>query len=137
MDIRHLCRELRKNQTKGEEIFWDHVRNRKFWGLKFTRQYPIFFEIDGKKRFFIADFYCFEKRIIIEIDGKIHEKQIDYDELRDFLLNELGYKVIRIKNDDIFKNITEVLNRLRDSPPRSPSLLREGDGNNESGYDMI
>jgi len=70
---KQLCRELRKNQTKAEKIFWEAVRNRKFMGLKFYRQYPLFFDYTGKETFYIADFFCFEKKCVIEIDGKIEK----------------------------------------------------------------
>jgi len=59
---RDLCKELRKSQTCAELTFWKEVRNRKFMGLKFYRQYPVFYEFNTKESFFIADFYCFEKR---------------------------------------------------------------------------
>ena len=55
------CRELRKNSTNAEKDFWNIVRNRKFLGKKFYRQYPIFFDLLGKESFYIADFYCHEE----------------------------------------------------------------------------
>lgn len=69
------CRELRKNQTSSEEILWKVIRNRSFLRKKFYRQYPLFFDYLGKETFYIADFYCHEEKLVIEIDGKIHEKQ--------------------------------------------------------------
>jgi very-short-patch-repair endonuclease len=63
-----ICRDLRKRQTKAEEIFWQAVRNRKFLGNKFLRQHPIFYDLKGKESFFIADFYCHEKKLIVELD---------------------------------------------------------------------
>ncbi len=119
------CRELRKNQTNAEKIFWENVRNRKFMGLKINRQFPIFYDLQGTETFYIADFYCHEKKLIIEIDGKIHEKQHDQDAQRTFILNLLGFKVIRFKNDEVEHDITEVLNKIK-SILNSPSLGREG-----------
>ncbi len=55
------CRELRKNSTKAEKIFWKQVRNRNYLGLKFNRQFPIFVEILGKETFYIADFIVTKK----------------------------------------------------------------------------
>ncbi len=107
------CRELRKNSTNAERIFWEQVRNRKFMGLKINRQFPIFHDLKGKETFFIADFYCHEKKLVIEIDGKIHENQKEQDKERTQILNLLGYKVIRFKNDEIEQNITEVLEELK------------------------
>ncbi|HEX9975484.1 MAG TPA: DUF559 domain-containing protein, partial [bacterium] len=54
---KELCRMLRRNQTNAEKIFWEAVRNRRFMGLKFYRQYPIFFDFSGQETFFIADFF--------------------------------------------------------------------------------
>jgi very-short-patch-repair endonuclease len=66
----------------------------------------------GKKRFFVDDFYCAEKKIIIEIDGKIHENQVDYDSLRDHLINEMGIRVVRIKNEDL-ADIPALIEKLK------------------------
>jgi very-short-patch-repair endonuclease len=109
--IKQATRELRKKQTESEQVFWDIVRNRKFLGLKFLRQRPIIFECNNQKRFFIADFYCAEKRIILEIDGKIHADQKEYDELRTYIINILGKKVIRIKNEEL-KDIDKLKEKL-------------------------
>ena len=108
-----VARKLRKHSTKSEKIFWEAVRGRKINNLKFNRQFPIYFEYEGKKRFFIADFYCYEKRLIVEIDGGIHEKQKDYDKLRTTIIEKLGIKVIRFMNDEIIKNIDDVIYKLR------------------------
>jgi very-short-patch-repair endonuclease len=107
------CRELRKKQTKAEQVFWDYVRNRKYHGFKFYRQYPVFFDMLGKETFYIADFYCPEKRIIVELDGDIHEKQKEQDKLRDSVIAAMGIKVIRFKNVDIIKDIDDVLGKIR------------------------
>ncbi|MFQ5706095.1 MAG: endonuclease domain-containing protein [bacterium] len=107
--IKQTVRKLRKEQTKSESMFWQAVRNRKLKGKKFLRQHPICFEIDGRTRFFIEDFYCHEKRFVVEIDGKIHLKQKDYDALRTHIINVLGMKVIRFKNEEIERNLEAVL----------------------------
>jgi len=112
ISIKSVVRKLRKNQTRAEEIFWDKVRNRKFNNLKIIRQYPIIFEIDNIKKFFVADFYCHKYKLIIEIDGEIHNKQKGQDRYRTYLLNTMGYKVIRFKNIDVFNNIDLVLKEV-------------------------
>ena len=109
-----VARELRSKSTTAEKIFWDAVRNRKVLDRKFNRQFPIHFEYDGIKRFFIADFYCHEKKIIVEIDGGIHEQQKDYDKLRTAIINELGIKMIRFKNDLVKNNLDEVIESLKE-----------------------
>ena len=110
---KELCRMLRRNQTKTEEIFWEAARNRKFMGLKFYRQYPLFFDFSGQETFFIADFFCFEKQSVVEIDGKIHDYRKDHDEMRTFIINAKGINVIRFRNDEIEHNFNSVLERLK------------------------
>jgi very-short-patch-repair endonuclease len=110
---KELCRELRKRSTRSELIFWTEVRNRKILGKKFLRQYPIFLEYLNRKRFFIADFYCHEGRLVIEIDGKNHDYQKEYDELRSYIINNLGIEVIRFRKGDIENDIERILVRLK------------------------
>jgi len=100
-------RELRKNQTEAEDIFWRIVRNRKYIGLKFRRQHQI-----GR---FITDFFCASKSLIVEIDGKIHlsSTQRERDISRDYYLQSLGYKILRFSNREIFKEIDIVLEKIR------------------------
>lgn len=81
-------------------------------GLKFNRQHPLFFDYFGKETFYIADFFCFEKKCMIEIDGKIHDYQKERDELRTFIINLLNMKVIRFHNEEIENNIHGVLQKL-------------------------
>jgi very-short-patch-repair endonuclease len=105
MEIKTLAietaRKLRKESTKAEKIFWNIVRNGKLFGIKFNRQFPIVFKFNGQKRLFIADFYCHEAQLIIEIDGGIHETQQDYIILRTEILNQLDFKIIRFKNNQV------------------------------------
>jgi len=85
------------------------VRNRKLSGLKFRRQHPI--------ERVIADFYCAEFRLIVEVDGSIHEteEQHNSDLLRDDWLESQGYTIIRFKNQEIDQNLTTVLKRIVDT----------------------
>ena len=105
---KQTARDLRKRSTSAENIFWNFVRNRSFQNLKFRRQHSIEFKYENQKRFFIADFFCFEKKLVVEIDGGIHETQKDYDELRTLIINELGIKVIRFSNEEVMNNIEKV-----------------------------
>jgi len=98
-----LARDLRRNQTKEEDLLWKELRGRKFMGYKFLRQHPVFYRIDkGWVEFFIADFYCRELKLILELDGPIHESRKEYDEDRDKKLNAKGLKVIKIKNERVY-----------------------------------
>ena len=102
--IKRRCRRLRADQTESEELLWQKLRNRKFNNLKFLRQHPIKFHMDNKIYYFIADFYCHEQKLVVELDGEIHKKQKDYDKLRTIMLNDMGIKVVRFGNKQIFNN---------------------------------
>ena len=91
---------------------------------KFLRQHPISFQIEDSKRFFIADFFCAQKKLIIEIDGDIHIKQKNHDQYRDMIIHELGFKVIRVTNKVIKEDLNRFLNEIL-----TPLLFaREGAG---------
>ena len=107
------ARDLRQKATKTEIIFWEVIRNRKINNYKFNRQFPIYFEYEEQERFFIADFYCHKRRLIIEIDGGIHERQKDYDTLRTEVINKLGFKVIRFSNEHVMNNLNMVIAELK------------------------
>ncbi|MCF8238124.1 MAG: endonuclease domain-containing protein [Saprospiraceae bacterium] len=99
MNTRDFSRVLRKTMTREEALLWQQVRNRQLDGYKFRRQHPIeYVEENGWRSSFIADFYCAEKRLIIELDGAVHDGREDYDEMRTHMLIQLGYRVCRIKN---------------------------------------
>ncbi|MFC1770400.1 endonuclease domain-containing protein [Candidatus Margulisiibacteriota bacterium] len=122
-------RKLRRGQTKAEARFWKAVRNRKLNGLKFYRQYPIVFKENDRKHFFVADFYCYEKKLVIEVDGSIHDCQEEQDELRENIIKELGLNMLRFTNQDIELKLNEVLRIILGfANSYRPSLLREGTG---------
>jgi very-short-patch-repair endonuclease len=112
-NITEISRSLRKNQTEPEKILWKKLRNRKLNGLKFLRQHPLFyFTLHKRTYLFIADFYCAEKKLVIELDGKIHDYTQEYDKNRDFVLQERGLKVLRIKNQEL-EDLTTVLLKIK------------------------
>jgi very-short-patch-repair endonuclease len=108
-----LCKNLRKNQTPAESVFWELVRNNQISGKRFLRQHVFWFEIDGIKRYFVADFYCASSRLIIEIDGPIHDQQRDYDDYRTELLLQRDLKVLRFSNEEVLSNIDLTLKKLK------------------------
>ncbi len=93
--IKEMRDTLKGNPTKAEKIMWEHLRNKKT-GYKIRRQHII----DD----FITDFVCLSMKVVIEIDGKIHLQQKEYDELRTAKLNELGFEVIRFTNEEVYAN---------------------------------
>lgn len=133
------ARELRKNQTKAEEIFWELVRNRKFLNLKFRRQHQI-----GS---YIVDFYCNEYKLIIEFDGEVHnnEAQQKHDSIRDKYLTSLGNQVLRFKNEELLNDPESVFDKItlsltsnsspsgRGKTAKLPLHLGEGWGEGNSG----
>ncbi|MDE3057072.1 MAG: endonuclease domain-containing protein [Bacteroidota bacterium] len=110
---RETSRLLRKNMTKAERILWNELRNRKFLGKRFLRQHPLFCEDEGRQKFFVADFYCHEDHLVIEVDGKSHEHQKEYDEARTLLISTKKIEVIRFKNEQIQQYLPEVLEIMR------------------------
>ena len=116
-----LARTLRKNQTMEEQILWELLRNKRHCGLKFYRQYPFRYGTDGK--FFIADFYCPSKRLVIELDGQVHDFRLSSDRNRDRLITELGLSVLHIKNVELgdIGNVKQKINEYCSLPPMSHS----------------
>lgn len=98
--------QLRKTSTEAEKVLWEQLRGRKLNGLKFRRQHCI--------HQFIADFYCHELKLVIELDGSIHHLRdvAQYDDYREKLIMEYGLKVLRFSNDDVFNDIDEVLQKI-------------------------
>lgn len=107
-------RDLRKNLTPAECVLWQELRNRKFIGTKWKRQDTI-----GQ---FIADFLCKEHRIIVEVDGGIHETQQEYDRLRTEIINVYGYRVIRFKNEEVLGELSTVLQRIAEEIMHTPKI---------------
>lgn len=108
-----IARQLRREQTEEEDKLWQQVRNRTLNGLKFLRQHPIEYQyVQGQPYFFIADFYCDEKKLVIEVDGKVHDFQKDYDQNRDAILASLGLVTLRIKNEELAE-VYVVLKKIR------------------------
>jgi very-short-patch-repair endonuclease len=101
-------RELRQESTEAEKLLWEELRNRKFNGLKFRRQHPL-----DK---FIVDFYCNEKKIVLELDGGVHNEKInkEYDEARTAMLAGLNIIVLRFKNEEVIIDMQGVLKKIRD-----------------------
>ena len=108
------ARELRRQMTWEEILLWQELRGRRFKGYKFRRQHPIVYQVINKRKYFyVADFYCASRKIVIELDGKIHEfeEQKMYDIARDKLMKEMGIKTVRIQNNELNK-MNEVLIKI-------------------------
>lgn len=116
--IKIAARDLRKNMTKAEIELWSHIKNKNIW-VRFMRQKPIYVytEDNWLDRFIIADFYCAEKDLVIELDWEIHlEKEVlELDKVKEKLLENKWIKVIRFRNEEVFKNIWEVLEKIKNN----------------------
>ena len=108
--LTQVARDLRNNLTEAEKHLWYGLRLNNL-GVKFRRQVVI-----GR---YIADFVCFEKKLVIEVDGGQHRNS-QKDEVRDEWLRREGFKVLRFWNNDVLKNRDGVLRRIIEH--LSPSL---------------
>jgi len=106
------ARQLRKPQTPAEKQMWELLRDRRLRGLKFRRQFPI-----GP---FIADFCCYELRLVIELDGEIHTdaQNLARDRERDAYIRGTGYTVLRFPNRLLFANPAGVLAQILEAAQR-------------------
>ena len=95
---------LRKRSTPMEIKLWQQLRDRRFMGLKFRRQYTL-----GP---YIVDFICIEKSIIIEVDGGQHAQQQEYDAIRTEFLNKQNYRVLRFWNHDVLNQFDVVIEHI-------------------------
>ena len=111
--IKDTVRVLRKNQTLAEKEFWEIVRQKRFLGKRFQRQFPIKYIFRNKSSFFVADFYCHEYKLIVEIDGSIHHETKERDEIREYIVQQYRYKVIRFTNEEILSDKENVIKKLK------------------------
>ncbi|NES17563.1 MAG: DUF559 domain-containing protein [Symploca sp. SIO3E6] len=95
------AKELRRQMTPEEKILWQYLRANRLNQLHFRRQQII----DG----FIVDFYCHAARLVIEMDGEIHQQQVEYDAERDRILSARGLQLLRISNEEVRQNLDKVL----------------------------
>ena len=114
---RDFARGQRRELTRAEALFWQAVRGRRFRDLKFKRQLAI-----GP---YIADFCCFEQRLIVELDGEPHDdpEQRLHDLQRDAFLRRQGYLVLRFANEEVLTGLELVLRQIEERPAlaRRPS----------------
>ena len=99
------ARELRRDMTPAEKILWQEIRGNKL-GVHFRRQQVI--------AGFIVDFYGYKVSLVIELDGSVHDRQVEEDAQRDKVLKEMGLRIVRIKNEEILADLPAVLGRIRE-----------------------
>ena len=105
------ARELRKSLTPAERKLWEVIRNGKLDGYKFRRQHPIYR--------YIADFYCHELRLVVELDGRVHDEanQQEHDNNRDLVIREFGIQILRFKNEEVMNDLKNVLEKIKQFLP--------------------
>ena len=99
------AKSLRDNMTQAEKKLWMQLKNNKL-GVRFKAQHPI--------DIFIADFYCHTHKLVVELDGEIHNLQVERDDGRTAEMERYGIKVIRFTNEEVINNIESVITRINE-----------------------
>ncbi len=125
----YAAKALRKASTPAEEVLWQRLRRDQLDGFRFRRQHPI--------ATYIADFACAERKLVVELDGGIHDDQANDDARRTEFLESVGWRVIRFSNEAVFSDLDAVLSRVRQELD-TPSLAERergpgGEGSSRQG----
>ena len=91
--------------TGAEKLLWERLRNKQL-GVRLKPQHPI----DR----FIADFYCHHAKLVVELDGEIHNRQKEYDIGREGEMEEFGIRVLRFKNHEVLEDLERVVGRIKE-----------------------
>jgi len=105
LEIRERVRKMRRNPTPPKYTLWQNLKGKKLFGFRFLRQHLIVYQVIGQECFYyVADFYCYRARLVIEVDGGIHDdrEQRERDCNRDEIIKSLGLRVLRIRNEELF-----------------------------------
>ena len=113
-----FARSMRNEPTPFENKLWQHLRNSRLNGLKFSRQIVLL----G----FICDFVCRNLRLVIEVDGDTHDRAKDAD--RDYVLGRAGYRVLRFTNAEVGQNLDGVLAEIMEAAAHRPTKAQLADG---------
>ncbi len=120
------AQRLRKRMTRSESLLWKALRNHALDGLKFRRQAPV--------EWFVTDFLCVERSLVIEIDGRVHERQKEYDQERDNILMRKHLRILRFTNTQILNDLPSVLRIIKNTCALPlPRGKRSGDGEGVGG----
>ena len=122
--LKPLARQMRCEPTPAEKKLWEKVKNKQLLGFKFRRQHTI----DR----FIVDFYCGQARLIVEVDGSVHEYTQEEDAIRQEYLESLELRVIRFTNSEVLNSVEMVVEQIavelgnRNPTPQPPPRGRGG-----------
>jgi len=105
-ELLRIAGDLRNSMTPAEKVLWQKLRNRQVRGYRFRRQHPL--------KDFIVDFFCYDAMLVIELDGAVHNvpHQNERDTERTRLLNRLGIREIRFKNEEVIGFTDQVIKRI-------------------------
>ncbi|MEM7132762.1 MAG: endonuclease domain-containing protein [Chloroflexota bacterium] len=103
--LKPLARQMRAEPTPAEHKLWQRLRKRQVQGVKFRRQVAI--------ERFIVDFCCFDVRLIIEVDGPIHQYSQEQDAIRQEYLENVGFRVLRFTNEEVLSDIERVVEKIK------------------------
>ena len=103
--ITDLARSIRRDMTPAERTLWARLRRKRIGGYRFRRQHPV-----GR---YIADFCCPEVKLIVELDGAIHNTREAYDVTRDAFLSGGGFTLLRFTNEAVERSLDSVLETIR------------------------
>jgi very-short-patch-repair endonuclease len=109
-ELDQTARQLRQEATPAERVLWNALRAGRLDGHKFRRQHPL-----GR---FVLDFYCARSRLCVEVDGEVHAKQRERDMARDATLFSRGVVTLRFSNEQVFRDLSGVLNTIRAAATR-------------------
>jgi len=123
--LKPIAREMRHEPTQAEDVLWQRLRHHQIAGAQFRRQHPV-----GP---FIVDFYCPNAKLVVEVDGPIHQYTSEEDAVRQEYLEALELRVIRFTNEQVLNEIGSVITQIteavcnRPHPPAPSPLHGEGE----------
>ncbi|HEX6909614.1 MAG TPA: endonuclease domain-containing protein [Longimicrobium sp.] len=103
-ELEEAARSMRSQPTRAEEVLWGALQKKQVAGLKFRRQHPV-----GR---FVLDFYCPSLRLVVEVDGEVHDAQQERDIERTRVLETHGYRVLRFRNEEVLRDLSGVIGRI-------------------------
>jgi very-short-patch-repair endonuclease len=102
--VLETAKMLRNDMTYHEKLLWERLKGKQICGVRFRRQHPV--------NFFIADFYCHQVKLVLEVDGEIHKDKIEYDDGRSAEMEKFGIVIIRFTNYEVENSIQNVIKKI-------------------------
>lgn len=103
-ELEQAARAMRREPTVAEQLLWGALQKKQVAGLKFRRQHPV-----GR---FVLDFYCPSIKLVVEVEGDIHDSQPEQDAARTTVVETYGYRAMRFRNDEVMHDLPGVVSRI-------------------------